>query len=200
MKKNIIGLTGGIGSGKSTVASMFAELGAHHLDADEISRNALDMESPCYAVAVALLGREILCGEGTINRQTLAELVFSDDRKRQVLNDIVHPYVLEQMQQRTAEIVEQDKNACVVWDVPLLFESGWEAYVGCSILVIAPLEMRLARLDMPKEDALKRMDAQWSDEEKALRADYILSNEDSRVRLWFAVQAQYREWRGKHFE
>ena len=194
-RQNIIGITGGIGSGKSTAARILGELGAFCLDADEIARHALDVGADCYQAVADWLGDAVLLPDGTINRRAVAELVFSDAEKRRRLNAIVHPHVQRVMRARTDEILKRNPNACVVWDVPLLFESGYETQVGCTVLITAPVELRLARIALPQKEALRRMAAQWTDEEKARLADYVLPNEGTVEELAVAVQGFCREWR-----
>ena len=200
MKRQIIGITGGIGAGKSMAARILGELGAYPLDADAISRNALDMGTPCYRAVTAWLGHSVLHTDGTVNRQVLAERVFSDEESRQRLNAILHPYVLQTLEKCTKEIISRDPNACVVWDVPLLFESGFDKRVGYTVLITAPVELRLQRLAMPLEKALRRMRSQWTDEVKTRLADNILPNEGSPLQLRQAMQVLYQDWRKRYIE
>jgi len=194
VKRNIIGITGGIGSGKSTAARILGNLGAYVLDADEISRHALDMGTDCYRAVADWVGDAVLLPDQSIDRRALAELVFSDEAARQRLNAIVHPYVLRVMEERTDEILNRDPAACVVWDVPLLLESGYERHVGCVVLITAPAELRLNRIPLPREEALRRMGAQWTDEKKARLADYVLPNEGTAEAFETVVRAFYRDW------
>ncbi|MCL2694910.1 MAG: dephospho-CoA kinase [Clostridiales bacterium] len=209
----IIGVTGGIGAGKSTVAAMLGELGAVVLSADEISRRALDVGTPCYEEVLAWLGDEILLPDGAINRRAVAALVFADEKKRERLNAIIHPWVLRELQTRTNEIAglpphqvcglggdpdarndankETRNDVTVVWDVPLLFESGWAKFVDHTLLVTAPVEVRLQRLALPRGEALARMAAQWTDEEKAALADAVLENDGTLAKLRQAVESLY---------
>jgi len=200
MSGHIIGVTGGIGAGKTTVARMLGELGAYVLDADEISRQALAIGSPCYQAVLDWLGNAILGADGAIDRRALADLVFADAQKRERLNAIIHPHVLQVLEERTKNIAEQDKAPCVVWDVPLLFESGYHKHVGYTVLVTAPAELRLKRLSMPREEAQSRMRAQWTDGEKAPLADCVLPNGDTLAELRQAVQSLYQDWRACHPE
>ena len=175
----IIGITGGIGSGKSTLAICFSEHGIPVFDADAISRFALTPESECFSEAIALFGPEALREDGTADRAYIASRVFADPEKRNALNGVIHPYVLREMLRRT----EQCGAPVAAWDVPLLFETGMDAFCACTVAVLCSEEIRIARAAMrdgaSEEQIRARIRAQITDETRAERATYTVRNEGS---------------------
>ena len=140
-QKNHIGLTGSIGAGKSTVSERFRQLGALVLDADAISRSALERGGCCYTAAIGLFGDEIVRADGSIDRKRVAALIFADEALRQQLNALIHPAVQAEMLRLAA--AEKDLHRPVIFDVPLLFESGWERMMHRTIVVTAADAARL---------------------------------------------------------
>ena len=173
----IIGITGGIGSGKSTLALRFSAHNIPVIDADEISRFALTSASECFSDVVALFGSEALKPDGTLDRAFIAARVFSDSSLRDALNGIVHPFVIREMLRRT-EVCEAP---VAVWDVPLLFGSGVDAFCACTIAVLCDEEIRVARTalrDGLDEDSIRaRIRAQIPDETREQLATYTIRNE-----------------------
>ena len=187
-----IGLTGGIGAGKSTAAKRFRELGVLVLDADEISRASLKKGGACYSDVVALFGSEILTLDGEIDRKKLASIVFSDEEKRRQLNAIVHPYVIETMFSRAEEALNKS-GGIVVFEVPLLFESGMHEKMDRNIFVACGDEQRVKRIlerdNTTRQAALARIRAQMPEEEKRLLANYILENDGTIEQLNAQIDA-----------
>ncbi len=181
----IIGITGGIGSGKSTLACCFFAHGIPVIDADEISRFALTPASACFSDVVSLFGNEAQKPDGTLDRAYIASKVFADSSLRGALNGIVHPYVIREMLRRT----ETSEAPIVVWDVPLLFESGVDAFCACTIAVLCSEELRVARTalrdGLDEEKVRARIRAQISDETRAELATYTIRNEGT-VDAFFA--------------
>lgn len=173
----IIGITGGIGSGKSTLAQCFAEHNIPVIDADEISRFALTPASDCFLQVVDLFGEGVLRPDGTPDRAAIAAKVFSDSEARNALNAIVHPFVLREMLRRT----EASDAPLAVWDVPLLFETGMDAFCACTVAVLSDEEIRIKRAmlrDGAKEEQVRaRIRAQITDETRAAFATYTIRNE-----------------------
>lgn len=175
-----VGLTGGVGSGKSTVAARFAASGALVIDADAISREVLEPGTDGLAAVVEHFGDTVLGTDGTLDRPALAAIVFAAEDARQALNDIVHPRV----GQRVAELVEQaPADAIVVYDVPLLVENN-PAGEGFEVIVVveASLRTRLHRLEgrgMSDDDARSRIAAQATDQQRRAVADEIVANDGS---------------------
>lgn len=172
-----VGLTGGIGAGKSTVASTFAELGAMVIDADRIAREVVEPGTEGLAEVVAEFGAEVLDADGALDRPALAEVVFGDDDRRARLNAILHPRIGA----RTGELLAQaPDDAVVVHDVPLLVENGMGAAFGLVVVVDAPVDVRVARLgetrDMSEEDARARIASQAGTESRRAAADVWIEN------------------------
>ena len=191
----VIGLTGGIGTGKSTVSAYFQELGACIVDADEISRHALDIGTACYRQAAEAFGREILLPSGAINRGALAGIVFAAEEKRLLLNSIIHPFVRKTIYAET-DRAEKAGKKLAVWDIPLLFEGGYETECDRVIVVTCPLPVRLERLykrsGMDEKEAMARINAQMSETERCSRADFILNNGGTLQELREQAGAVYR--------
>lgn len=179
----IIGLTGGVASGKSTVARMLQEKGALLLDADIIAREVVLPGKEAWSEIVEWLGPTFTGPDGAIDRRRLGELVFSDPQARQRLNAIVHPQVFAAFIRRTEEIRRCGNAAVLVYDVPLLLESQMNRMVDLVVVVSLPEKIQLARLqsrdNLPAEAALARMRAQMSLEEKIAHADIIIDNRGS---------------------
>lgn len=190
-----IGLTGGIGSGKTTAARRFFALGAKVYHADEIARHALDPCSDCYGKVVAEFGTVILRDDGTIDRRKLGEIVFADESKRKALNDIIHPYVIGELLSSAESDLKDIPNAIAVFEVPLLFESGMSSLMDANIVVSCADETRIQRVmdrdELSREQVLARMRAQMPEDEKRLRADYVLDNNGTHESLLHQVDALY---------
>ncbi len=171
-----VGLTGGIGSGKSTVSAMFAELGAHVIDADAIAREVVAPGSDGWRAIVDEFGPEILSPDGALDRGALAEIVFTDDSARARLNAITHPRIAA----RTAELMAQFPiDAVMIHDVPLLAELGLHDAYELVIVVDAPDDLRIARLverGVSATDARARINAQASREQRLAIADIVIDN------------------------
>jgi dephospho-CoA kinase len=178
----LVGLTGGVGSGKSTVAAILRELGAEVVDADEASHAVYEPGTPGFAAVVRDFGREYV-RDGRIDRKALGELVFKDPRARHRLNAIVHPRVREWMAKRTAEAVERGAEV-VVQDVPLLFENKLEDLFPTTVLVWVPLQVQVERLvsgrGFTPERAREVIAAQMPIDEKRSRATHVIDNTGTR--------------------
>lgn len=184
-----VGLTGGVGSGKSTVAAILAEHGAVVIDADAIAREVVRRGTPGFDEVVASFGPDVVGPDGDLDRPKLAAIVFGDEARRVQLNAIVHPRVGE----RSAELLAAaPPDAIVVYDVPLLVESDLAAGFDRVVVVEASVPTRLARLagrGMAETDARERMAAQASDEQRRAVADELISNDGSPDELRAQVDA-----------
>ena len=192
-----VGLTGGIGSGKSEVARLLAEHGAVVVDADALAREALAPGSPGSAAVVEEFGPEVLAADGSIDRARLGRLVFADAAGRAALEAIVHPYV----GRRSAELMAAaPADAVVVYDVPLLVETGQQDGFEVVVVVDAADETRLRRLvdvrGMPEQDARERMAAQASREARLAVADHVLPNDGDLAELAEQVSRLWAELSG----
>ena len=176
----VVGLTGGIGSGKSTVASCFSECGATVIDADEISRELTQSDSPVLDELAQAFGADILNSQGQLNRSLLAERAFASRDLTETLNSIMHRKIREMALSR---IQSQPDNAIVVYDMPLLVETGSENLCDLVVVVTAPMEQRISRLtafrSMSPEDIQQRIAQQSPDSVRNQAADFIITNQGS---------------------
>ncbi len=173
----LVGLTGGIGAGKSTVGRMLAERGAVVIDADHLARAALDPGSPGAARVREEFGPEAVSDDGSVDREWLAQRVFGDPAARRRLEGIVHPEVGRLFGEATDPYRDTDR--VVVYDVPLLVENHLGGMFDVVVVVEAPADVRVARLvarGIRKDDVRRRMAAQATDADRAAVADVILSN------------------------
>lgn len=179
-----LALTGGIGSGKSTVAELFAAHGATIIDADAISRSLMEPGQQVLADVVATFGEHLLDESGRLNRQALADIVFNDDDARNRLNALVHPAVREESKLQLKAAMEADPdNAVIIQDIPLLVETGQAEKFDGVIVVYTQMDTRLQRLvdarGMNTDDARARIAAQATDEQRNAIADWIIDNSGS---------------------
>ena len=178
-----VGLTGGIGSGKSEVARRLAEHGAVLIDADVAARKVVEAGSPGLAQVAEAFGDEVLRPDGSLNRERLGEIVFGDPGLRSKLNAIVHPLVRAWMQEAERAAVQANGDAIVVHDVPLLAESRGTAGFDAVIVVDVPPDLQIERLvsqrGMPEEQARARMAAQAGREQRLAVADIVIGNSGS---------------------
>ncbi|MGV9328070.1 dephospho-CoA kinase [Streptosporangium sandarakinum] len=189
-----VGLTGGIGSGKSEVSRRLAALGAVVIDADRIAREVVEPGTEGLARVVEAFGAGILRADGTLDRPKLGSIVFSDPEKLAVLNGIVHPLVGA----RVAELQDRaDADAIVVYDVPLLAENGLAPMYDVVVVVDAADDVRIARLvelrGMARQDAEARIAAQASREDRLKVADIVVPNEGSLEELAARVEEVWAE-------
>ncbi|MEU8249192.1 dephospho-CoA kinase [Nonomuraea sp. NPDC048916] len=194
----MIGLTGGIGSGKSEVSQRLAARGAVVIDADRIAREVVEPGTPGLARVVEVFGDEVLRPDGSLNREKLGTIVFADPGKLAALNAIVHPLVGERVAESQAKAAD---DAIVVYDVPLLAENGLAPMYDVVIVVDASDEIRLARLaehrGMAEHDAKARIAAQASREDRLKIAHIVIDNDgsldalDARVdEVWHDLQSR----------
>ena len=176
----IIGLTGGIASGKSTVAKMLEAKGAHLLDADRLAREAVEPDQPAWQEIVKWLGESILLPDRSIDRLKLGNIVFNDRRMLDKLNKIVHPWVGRRFVALAEEIREKDPDGVLIYDIPLLIEAGMQKMVDLVLLVYVPRQIQVERLvsrdQLSRADAEKRIKAQMSLDEKRKHAAVIIDN------------------------
>ncbi|UYO34797.1 dephospho-CoA kinase [Bacillus zhangzhouensis] len=193
----VIGLTGGIASGKSTVSQMIKEQGIRVVDADVIAKEAVAKGTPALQQIVQTFGEDVLLPNGELNRQQLGAIIFSDEKKREQLNAIVHPEVRKEMLKQRDEGVDQQETF-VVLDIPLLFESQLESLVDRIIVVYTTPELQLSRLmnrnDLSEEEALNRIHSQQSLEEKCKKADRVIENTQDLAFTRKQLQNILNEW------
>lgn len=198
----VIGLTGGMGAGKSTVARLFAELGAHVVDADAIAREVVEPGEPALAAIADEFGDEVLTDDGALDRAAMAGIVFADRERLDALEAITHPAIRDRISERLAEHASADDGdgRVVVLDHPLLVETGLADDLEVVVVVTAPEDLRVERLaegrGIDPDDARARMRNQAGDEERRAAATHVVVNDgdvddlEERVRaVWLSVTA-----------
>lgn len=177
-----VGLTGGFGSGKSTVAHFFRELGAFIIDWDAIAREITQPHKEAWREIVEYFGMEILNEDLTINRKKLAQIVFNDPQKLKKLNEITHPKIQAEDEKRTSEIASLHPHAIIIKEIPLLTKASLHKIVDKIVVVFAPREKQIERLvakGLTKEEVEARIKNQDPPEEKLKIADFIIDNSGS---------------------
>ncbi len=174
----LVGLTGGVATGKSTVARLFRDCGAAVIDADVLARAVVEPGKPAWRAIVRTYGKDVLLEDGTINRQALGRLVFRDPAKRRTLNAIIHPRVAREQARRTRVLAERQPAGVILYDVPLLFEASIDNRVDRIIVVTADRETQIARLrernGLSRSEAVRRIRSQLPLSRKIARADYVI--------------------------
>lgn len=192
----VIGLTGGIACGKSTVAAILRDLGARVVDADEVAREVMAPGSPVLARVAERFGRQVLRGDGSLDRQRLAEIVFRDRQALADLNAITHPPILEVIRGRIEEARRQGVGVLVV-DAPLLLEAGMQGMVDEVWVVTCTRDQQIERLcrrtGLSPREAEARMRAQMPPEEKARRADRVIPNAGTLAQLRAEVERHWQD-------
>ena len=179
----IVGLTGGVASGKTAVSQVLKEEGAYIIDADQIARELVQPHKPAWNELIRAFGKEILQEDGFIHRKKLADKVFADPKKRKLLNQILHPRIKEEMDRRTKEIGQKDSEAIVVIDAPLIVELGDHREMDKLIVVASTQTQQIERLKerdgIGPGEALRILSSQMPVKEKVNLADFVIRNEGS---------------------
>ena len=174
----LVGLTGGVATGKSTVAKMFKQCGAVVIDADGLVRDAVKLGKPAWREIVDTFGKTVLNPDRTINRQALGAIVFGNRAKLRCLERIIHPRVEREQARLTRQAARKDPNAVVIYDVPLLFEAGVDKRVDTIIVVTANRETQIARLKkrngLSRAEAIRRIRSQMPLAKKVQRAAHVI--------------------------
>lgn len=193
----IVGLTGGIASGKSLVTRVLRELGAHVIDADKIVHDLLAPGEAANREVIAYFGQEIRLPDGSIDRRKLGDIVFNDADKRAWLNHCIHPRVFDVYHAQAKSIAHRDPGAIVVLDAALLIETGYHRNVDKVIVVYADRQDQIRRLAerdrFTEEQALARITSQLPLEEKKQYADYVIDNRGSREATEQQVRAVFEQ-------
>jgi dephospho-CoA kinase len=181
----IVGLTGGVASGKSLVSQVWKEEGAYLIDADRIARELVQPRAPAWKALVKAFGKEILQEDGSIHRKKLATRVFSNPVEKDLLNRVLHPRITREINRRVKEIGQRNPKAIVVIDAALLVETGYYRNVDKVVVVTSTQKQQIERLrrrdQMDQEMARGIIDSQISGEERIKVADIIIRNEGSRT-------------------
>ncbi|HYS01712.1 MAG TPA: dephospho-CoA kinase [Candidatus Eisenbacteria bacterium] len=174
----MLGLTGGLGSGKSTVSRMFADLGAEVIDADQLAREVVMPGQPALKEIVDTFGREFQRGDGTLDRSRLADLIFGDPTARTWLNAITHPRIHSRMAEEIA--ARESKDGVLLLDIPLLYENRRTSIVEAVVVVWVDRATQIQRLverdGLSEAEARRRIGAQLSLDDKRQRADFVVNN------------------------
>lgn len=197
----ILGLTGGIASGKSTVSQHFTAMGVDVIDADVVAKEVVEPRTPGLARVVAHFGSNILTETGELNRKRLGDIIFNDKQKREDLNTILHGEIGEVIEKRKNALIAQGKEL-IVLDIPLLFEADYESQCDEIMTVFVSKEVQVKRLmlrdGIDETLALAKIDSQMSLIDKALQSDVIIDNEGSvkntelQVDRWLEIFKQTR--------
>lgn len=195
----LVGLTGGIATGKSTVADLFRRFGAAVIDADQLARDVVQPGKPAWREIVKCFGKRVLLPDRTIDRPALGSIVFRNRRKLRRLERIIHPRVAREQQRRARGIARRTPDAIIIYEVPLLFEAGVNTRVDKIIVVTADRETQVARLKrrngLTRRQAFQRISSQMALAEKARRADIVLDGTKSKSLLSREIRRLLRDFR-----
>ncbi len=195
----IVGLTGGVASGKTVVSEVLRDEGAYIIDADQIARELVQPHRPAWSEIVRGFGKDILQEDGSIDRKKLADRVFADPEQRKLLNQILHPLITGEMDRRAREIGQEDPEAIVVIDAPLLIEVGYHRRMDKLMVVASTQTEQIERLKVrdgiSSEEALRILSAQMPVEEKVKLADFVIRNEGSLAEVRERAKEVFRELR-----
>ena len=197
-----VGLTGGIACGKSTVARMLVNKGALLIDADQIARELVKPGKPAWVEIVNWLGEDVLCEDGNLNRPRVAELVFENDLYLQKINAIIHPRVNELFMERSNELEKDYPDRIQIWDIPLLFEAGFQDRVDYIVVVACSEDIQIKRLTdrdgLSRDEAIRRIRSQLELEKKINAADYVINNDGGKGILKEQVDLLWKKLEDRH--
>ena len=182
-----VGLTGGIGSGKSTASRYFESLGAFVLDADEEVKELITSNETVQHELISEFGTDIIDGTGRVDKNKLSRVAFQDEDHQQRLNSVVHPYIFNLIDKEFNRVFNNKKHGVFIVDAALIYETGFDAHLDYVIVVTAHLKNRmeraLGRETLSREEILKRVGFQWPEEEKVNMADFVVHNDGTEVEL-----------------
>ena len=191
-----VGLTGGIGSGKSVVSTFFKDWGAYIFDADTIAKNILNTNKIAQNEIIAEFGTDVIDINGNINKKKLGRVAFLNDNNQLKLNTIIHPYVFEEIDLCFQSVLQKGAHKIFVVDAALIYESGADAHMDYVLVVTSHLKLRTERVmnrgGISREDFLKRIDLQWSEKDKVEMADYVIHNNSTKEELKKEVKNIYK--------
>ena len=172
-----VGITGGIGSGKSTVCEVFKLLGVPVFEADAVAKQLQNANQKIKDELIRLFGKDIYTREGVVDRKKLADIIFNDDLKLAKVNELIHPFVREEFK----NWLKKQDSAYIVHEAAILFESGFYKMMDFTILVLAPKEQRIERImkrdGISREIIMQRITKQWDEEEKQKLASFVINND-----------------------
>ena len=182
-----IGLTGGIGSGKSSVSALFDEWGAYIFDADSVAKSILDTNDTAQSELIAEFGTDVLSGDNKIDKAKLAKIAFQDEDHQQRLNTIVHPYVFNEIDSAFDTILATGKHYVFVVDAALIYESGAYTHMDYVLVVTSHLKIRTERVmtrgGLTRDQFFQRLELQWPDKDKVHMADFVIHNNGTKEQL-----------------
>lgn len=182
-----IGITGGIGSGKSSVSTLFEKWGAYILDADTVAKQILDTNQTTKGEIIAEFGTDVLGPDNKIDKTKLGKIAFQDEDHQQRLNTVIHPYVFNEIDSTFDKILATEKHDVFVVDAALIYESGAYTHMDYVLVVTSHLKIRTERVmsrgGLTREDFLRRLDLQWPEENKVHMADFIIYNNSTKDQL-----------------
>ena len=175
-----VGLTGGIGSGKSSVSALFSDWGSYIFDADSVAKEILNHNETAQGEIIAEFGTDVLDGKNSIDKQKLARVAFQDENHQLRLNTIIHPYIFSEIDSKFDIILAKKEHDIFVVDAALIYESGADTHMDYVIVVTSHLRLRTQRVmergGLTREEFLDRVDLQWPDEDKVHLADFVIHN------------------------
>lgn len=182
-----VGLTGGIGSGKSTASKFFEKLGAFILDADKEAKNLLEKNEIVQHEVISEFGTDIINATGKVDKNKLARVAFQDVDHQRRLNSVVHPYIYDLIDKTFDKVLSDGKYDVFIIDAAMIYESGYDIHLDYIIVITAQLKNRmeraLARKTLTREEILKRIEFQWPEEEKVGMADFVIHNDGTEKEL-----------------
>jgi len=192
-----IGLTGGIGTGKSTASKILKEFGAFIFDADKEAKKILLSNETIKGELISEFGTDIMTGDGDLDNNKLARVAFQDQNHQLTLNTIVHPYVFKEIDKNFDKVQNSGKHDIFIVDAALIYESGADTHMDYVIVITALIKTRmeraLARETLNREEILRRIDLQWPEEDKASLADFVIHNDGSEEDLKKNISEIYTE-------
>jgi len=193
-----VGLTGGIGSGKSTASSILAKLGSYVFDADTEAKIILEKNKDAQDNIIEEFGNDILDHDGLIDKKKLAEIAFQDEEHQMILNSIIHPFVFRELDLRFNNISSQNKHTSFIVDGALIFESSMDQHLDIVLLIASSLKFRIVRAlnrgTLSREDIMRRNELQWTDEDKATSADYTIYNNGTEKELEEKIKIFHKDY------
>ena len=182
-----VGLTGGIGTGKSYVSSLFKDWGAYTFDADLVAKEILNHDNTAQGEIIAEFGTDILNKEGSIEKNKLARIAFQDENHQLRLNSIIHPYIFRKIDSSFDKVMDKGAHDIFLVDAALIYESGADTHMDYVVVVTSHLRLRTERVmkrgNLTRDEFLRRLELQWPDEDKVHMADYVIHNNGTKEDL-----------------
>ena len=192
-----VALTGGIGSGKSEVSTLFSKWGAYIFDADTIAKQILDKNKTAQNELILEFGSDVISAEGIIDKKKLSRVAFQNEFNQLKLNTIIHPYVFKEIDLCFQSIIEKGNHDIFIVDAALIYESGADIHMDYVIVITSHLRIRIERVmkkgDLSRDEFLKRVELQWPEKDKIEMADFIIYNNESKDELKKEAKKVYNQ-------